>query len=44
MKANSVHISLNFDGADQLDKQKLTAIADTYMQQCPGSAVWHHLY
>lgn len=33
VKANSVHISLNFDGADQLDKQKLTAIADIYMQQ-----------
>jgi len=33
VKANSVHISLNFDGADQLDKPKLTAIADTYMQQ-----------
>ncbi|AEV97461.1 Relaxase/mobilization nuclease family protein [Niastella koreensis GR20-10] len=33
VKANSVHISLNFDSADQLDKEKLTAIADTYMQQ-----------
>jgi hypothetical protein len=33
VRANSVHISLNFDGADQIDKQKLTAIADTYMQQ-----------
>jgi hypothetical protein len=33
VKANSVHISLNFDSADQLDKQKLVAIADSYMQQ-----------
>jgi hypothetical protein len=33
VKANSVQISLNFEGADQLDKRKLTAIADTYMQQ-----------
>lgn len=33
VKANSVHISLNFDGADQLNKEKLTAITDTYMQQ-----------
>ena len=31
--ANSVHISLNFDAADKLDKEKLNQIADSYMQQ-----------
>jgi hypothetical protein len=31
--ANSVHISLNFDAADKLDKEKLNEIADSYMQQ-----------
>src|SRR5215210_7116264 len=33
VKANSVHISLNFDSADKLDKEKLGLIADSYMQQ-----------
>ncbi len=32
VKANSVHISLNFHESDQLDKEKLCAIAETYMQ------------
>ncbi|GEO11791.1 relaxase/mobilization nuclease domain-containing protein [Segetibacter aerophilus] len=31
--ANSVHISLNFDAVDKLDKEKLNQIADSYMQQ-----------
>jgi Relaxase/Mobilisation nuclease domain len=31
--SNSVHISLNFDAADKLDKEKLNQIADSYMQQ-----------
>jgi hypothetical protein len=30
---NSVHISLNFDAADKLDKEKLEEIANSYMQQ-----------
>lgn len=33
VKANSVHISLNFDAADKLDKEKLNEIADSYMRQ-----------
>jgi hypothetical protein len=33
VKSNSVHISLNFDAADKLDKEKLNQIADSYMQQ-----------
>jgi len=32
VKANSVHISLNFYESDQLNKEKLCAIAETYMQ------------
>ena len=32
-KINSVHISLNFDSSDKLNKEKLKAIADTYMQK-----------
>jgi hypothetical protein len=32
VKANSVHISLNFHESDQLNKEKLCAIAETYMQ------------
>ena len=32
-KVNSVHISLNFDPADGLDKEKLKVIADTYLQK-----------
>lgn len=32
VKANSVHISLNFHESDQLNKEKLYAIAETYMQ------------
>src|ERR1051326_7437769 len=31
--ANSVHISLNFDAADKLDKEELGLIANAYMQQ-----------
>jgi hypothetical protein len=34
-KTNSLHISLNFDNSDQLDKSKLAQIADDYMQ-CIG--------
>jgi hypothetical protein len=30
---NSVHISLNFDAGDKLDKEKLEEIANSYMQQ-----------
>lgn len=30
--ANSVHISLNFADADKLDRERLNAIADTYMR------------
>ncbi len=30
--ANTVHISLNFADADQLDQEKLNTIADTYMR------------
>jgi hypothetical protein len=33
VRANSVHITLNFADADQLDREKLKAIADSYMQQ-----------
>ncbi len=33
VKANSVHISLNFHESDQLNKEKLCAIAETYMQE-----------
>jgi hypothetical protein len=32
-KVNSVHISLNFDAADQLDNEKLQRIAEVYMQK-----------
>jgi hypothetical protein len=32
VKAKSVHISLNFHESDQLNKKKLCAIAETYMQ------------
>ncbi|MBA2762185.1 MAG: relaxase/mobilization nuclease domain-containing protein, partial [Segetibacter sp.] len=32
VKANSLHISLNFNESDQLNKEKLCAIAETYMQ------------
>ncbi len=32
VKSNSVHISLNFHESDQLNKEKLCAIAGTYMQ------------
>jgi hypothetical protein len=32
VKANSVHISLNFADTDQLDQEKLNTIADTYMR------------
>ncbi len=32
VKANSVHISLNFHESDQLNKEKLCAISETYMQ------------
>jgi len=32
VKANSVHISLNFHESDQFNKEKLCAIAETYMQ------------
>ena len=32
-KINSVHISLNFDSSDELNDEKLKAIADTYMQK-----------
>ncbi len=30
---NSIHISLNFDPSEQLDKEKLIAIANTYMDK-----------
>lgn len=33
VEANSVHISLNFDAADKLDKEKLNQIAESYMKQ-----------
>jgi hypothetical protein len=33
VEANSVHISLNFDAADKLDKEKLNKIAESYMDQ-----------
>jgi hypothetical protein len=33
VKANSVHISLNFDPSDRLDIEKLKKIAETYMQK-----------
>jgi Relaxase/Mobilisation nuclease domain len=33
VKANSVHITLNFADADKLDREKLIEIADSYMQQ-----------
>ena len=32
VKANSVHISLNFHESDQLNKERLSAIAETYMK------------
>lgn len=32
-KINTVHISLNFDSSDKLNKEKLKRIADTYMQK-----------
>ena len=32
VKANSVHISLNFADTDQLDQDKLNTVADTYMR------------
>src|SRR3954447_21485545 len=31
-KTNSLHISLNFDPSDQVDKEKLTEIASIYME------------
>src|SRR4051812_30812311 len=33
VKANSVHISLNFHESDSLNKEKLLAIAETYMKE-----------
>ena len=33
VKTNSVHISLNFDSADKLNKEKLSLIATAYMNQ-----------
>jgi hypothetical protein len=33
VKTNSVHISLNFDAADKLDKEKLQEIANSYMEK-----------
>jgi hypothetical protein len=33
VKTNSLHISLNFDASDQLDKDKLIAIATHYMER-----------
>ncbi|WP_018612535.1 relaxase/mobilization nuclease domain-containing protein [Segetibacter koreensis] len=33
VKANSVHISLNFHESDQLNKERLSAIAETYMKE-----------
>jgi hypothetical protein len=33
VKTNSVHISLNFDAADKLDKEKLEEIANSYMEK-----------
>jgi len=33
IKANAVHISLNFDATDKLNKELLSKIADTYMRQ-----------
>jgi relaxase-like protein len=33
IKANSVHISLNFDAADKLNQHQLREISDSYMQQ-----------
>ena len=33
VRANSVHITLNFADADQLDRDKLKSIADSYMQR-----------
>lgn len=32
-KINSVHISLNFDSSDQLDTEKITSIAEVYMER-----------
>jgi hypothetical protein len=32
-KVNSVHVSLNFDGADKLNEELLKEIADVYMNQ-----------
>lgn len=32
-KVNSVHISLNFDPSEKLDKESLQSIADSYMQK-----------
>ena len=32
-KINSVHISLNFDSSDLLDTEKITSIAEVYMQR-----------
>jgi hypothetical protein len=32
VKANSVHISLNFADSDQLDQERLNTVADTYMR------------
>jgi hypothetical protein len=33
VKTNGVHISLNFDAADKLDKEKLEEIANSYMEK-----------
>lgn len=33
IKTNTLHISLNFDPSEKLDKDKLTQIADAYMQK-----------
>jgi hypothetical protein len=33
VRANSVHITLNFADSDQLERDKLKSIADSYMQQ-----------
>lgn len=33
VKTNAIHISLNFDKSDKLDKNKLEAIAETYLER-----------
>ncbi|HLY71979.1 MAG TPA: relaxase/mobilization nuclease domain-containing protein [Puia sp.] len=43
-KTNSIHISLNFDGSEKIDKETLQKIADSYMDKIGFGAQPYLLY